>query len=134
MAVVLGLQDIYSFNEKHPNVKDTCDIQTAPLQHFNMLFCSIFGLHKLPYGENPHDIVDVLRGFLQVASHDGGWYMCRIKKYLWALRRRQLFLHHAVVERRRRLHEALLQWEAHDKQLECELQNQQHEKASDSHR
>ena len=121
MAVVLRLKHVYDFNEAHRNAKDAYgDVRESPIGHFNVLFRCLFGLGALPGGTNPHNVVDMLNAFLRWITKDILWFVHRVKKYLWALKRRRAFLRQCIVDRQRRLKDALDRWQEHDADRELE--------------
>ena len=128
MAVVLRLKDICRFDEAQTNAHAAYgDPHKTPVPHFNALFRCLFGLRELPDGADPHAVVDVLQAFVVWVRRSVRWFVLRTHKYLWAMRRRRLFLRQGIADRRKRLQEALDKWDARDAQMDREFEARRRE-------
>ena len=133
--MILRLKDVYEFREAHAGAKLAFgDPRRTPTEHFNLLFCRLFGLAELSGDQSPHRIVDAIRGFLRWSTRSVGWIVRRCAKYTWALRRQRMFLRQIVWDRRRRIAQTIDHWEAHEADLDREYETRLQEEVAKRYR
>ena len=106
MAVHLMILDIAEFRDR--SSQDVAHVLSDPAVHFRVLFCSLFGLEsECP---DPDATVDIVRQSLKCGNRSFGLVLARLRKFIWATKKRRDFLRAVIPLHRARWKSAVQSW------------------------